>query len=339
MNRQSWRAALVGFGRMAAGYAADAAMAKHYSYAAHAQVLRDHPRLEWKVVVDPDPIARQLALSNWEVPIVVSSIDELGDAAAEIDIVVFATPPSVRLGLAQSLPGLRAVLAEKPLGEDLSSAYDFLKDCSARELMVQVNFWRRADRGLRGLANGDLTDLIGEPMVVNCLYGNGLLNNGSHMIDLVRMFFGEIEKFRIIDPGTCSVNNSILGDINPTFSLRMDSGLIVSFSSIDFRLYRENGMIIWGSDGRLDILNEGLVLRHFPTVSNRAMSGEREIANDAGADLQSTVGDALYWMYDNLLEALEMDDFRILHSPGSSALVTSRWVDEISRTVFNSLTS
>jgi predicted dehydrogenase len=339
MNRQTWRVALVGFGRMAAGYAADAAMAKYYPYAAHAQVLRDHPRLDWKVVVEPDPIARQVAISNWKVPIVVSSIDELGATAAEIDIVVFATPPSARLGILQSLPGLRAVIAEKPLGENLSSANQFLKDCSERELMVQVNFWRRADRGLRGLANGDLIDLIGEPIVVNCLYGNGLLNNGSHMIDLVRMFFGEVENFRITDPGTWSANGPIPGDINPTFSLRMDSGLIVSFSPIDFRLYRENGMIIWGSNGRLDILNEGLVLRHFPAVPNRAMTGEREIANDSCADLQSTVGYALYWMYDNLLDAIEMDDLGILHSPSSSALVTSRWVDEISRAVSYGLTS
>ena len=331
MKRQIWRAALVGFGRMGAGYAEDAVMAKYYRYAAHAQVLRDHPRLDWQVVVESDPIAREVALGRWEVPIAVSSTAELGCAAAEIDIVVLATPPSARRGILQGFPSLRAVLAEKPLGEDLSSANEFLKDCSARELLVQVNLWRRADRGLRGLAYGGMTDLIGEPMVVNCLYGNGLLNNGSHMVDLIRMFFGEVEGFRVHNPGCWSENGPIPGDINPTFAMRMHSGLIVSFAPIDFRRYRENGMIVWGREGRLDILNEGLVVRHYPIVSNRAMSGEYEILNDAGTDLQSTVGDALYWMYDNLLEALDRDDQQLLHSPSASALVTTQWVDEIFR--------
>ena len=337
MNGRSWRVALLGFGRMAAGYAEDPIMARHYPYAAHAQVLRDHPRLDWKVVVEPDPLARQTALSRWQVPVVVSSIDELGDAAVEIDIVVLATPPSVRQAIINKFPALRAVLAEKPLGTDLVSSYEFLKDCLERKLMVQVNFWRRADRCFREFADGSLADLIGEPMVVNCFYGNGLLNNGSHMVDMARMLYGEIEDFRVIDQGASCENPPIPGDINPTFSLRMSSGLIVSFAPIDFRFYRENGMIIWGSKGRLDILNEGLVLRHFPAVSNRAMSGEREIVNDGGDCLHSTVGDALYWMYDNLIEALDADDLRILHSPGSSALVTTRFVDEIFLTVSNNM--
>jgi predicted dehydrogenase len=330
MNSRIWRVALVGFGRMAAGYASDLAMAKYYRYAAHAQVLRDHPRLDWRVVIESDPIARKVALKNWGVPTVVSSVEDLGISASEIDIVVLATPPSIRLGITSRLPNLRAVLAEKPLGVNLSSAHEFHNDCSERDLMMQVNFWRRADRGLRELANGGLTDLIGEPMVVNCFYGNGLLNNGCHMVDLVRMFFGEIRTYRVIDSGALTNNGPIPGDTNPAFCLQMHSGLIVTFSPIDFRLYRENGLIIWGSNGRLDILNEGLLVRHFPAVCNRAMSGEREIANDAGTDLQSTVGDALYWMYDNLLDALELDDRQILYSSASSALETSRWVDEIS---------
>lgn len=329
MSRSKLRVALVGFGRMAAGYSADSAMAKYYRFASHAQVLQVHPRLDWRVVVDSDPVARDAARNDWSVPLAVSSLSELGSAAADIDLVVLSTPPAARLGVLGGLPGLRAVLAEKPLGESLISAEQFLAECQARSLFVQVNFWRRADALFRALAEGRLSDLVGQPMAVNCYYGNGLLNNGSHMVDMLRMLFGECSTVQVHDRGNWSVNGPIPGDINPSFALKMCSGLVVSFTPIDFRKYRENGLIIWGTDGRLEILNEGLVIRHYRSAPNRAMTGENEIANDAPVDLSSTVGVALYGVYENLLEALDADDPGLLHSPGGSAIVSARLVDDI----------
>lgn len=331
MTREKWRVGLVGFGRMAAGYSDDPAMARHYPFATHAQVLRAHPRLDWQSVVDTDDAVLDAARSRWGVQVTAPSVTELGAAAAAMDIVVFATPPSARLGILRGLPGVRAVLVEKPLGEDLASADRFLAECSGRGLMVQVNFWRRADRLLRELAGGRLEATVGRPMAVCCLYGNGLLNNGSHMVDLVRMFFGEVAGVQILDPGSWAFNGPIPGDTNPCFALRMVSGLTVHFAPIDFRAYRENGMIVWGTQGRLEILNEGLVVRSFPRTPNRAMSGEYEVANDAPAAMESTVGDALYRIFDNLVDALDHDDPARLHSPGISALQSTRWVDVIAQ--------
>jgi predicted dehydrogenase len=335
MIRSKLRVALVGFGRMAAGYSADSAMARHYKFASHAQVLQANPRLDWRVVVDNDPVALDAARKDWATPLAVSSLSELGSAAAEIDLVVLSTPPAARLGVLSGLPGLRAVLAEKPLGESLTSAQRFLSECQARSLFVQVNFWRRADTLFRALAEGRLSDMVGHPMAVNCYYGNGLLNNGSHMVDMVRMLFGECSAVQVHDRGNWLVNGPIPGDINPSFALKMTSGLVVSFTPIDFRMYRENGLIIWGTKGRLEILNEGLVIRHYRSAPNRAMTGEREIANDTPVDLSSTVGVALYGVYENLLEALDADDSGLLHSPGNSAIISSSLVDDILRAANN----
>jgi predicted dehydrogenase len=170
-------------------------------------------------------------------------------------------------------------------------------------------------------------------MAVSCFYGNGLLNNGSHMIDMVRMMFGEVASATVLERGCWSFNGPIAGDCNPCFALHMASGLTVQFAPLDFRAYRENGMIIWGTEGRLEILNEGLVVQSFPRSPNRAMSGECEIANDALTRLDSTVGDALYRMFDNLVEALDHNDPTRLHSPGVSALESTRWVHAVKQAV------
>lgn len=331
MILRKWRVALVGFGRMAEGYSTDLAMAKYYKFATHAQVLRSHSRLDWQAVVDSDTAVLEGARSRWGVPLAVTSVKELGASASEVDVVVLATPPSARQGILSGLPNLRAILVEKPLGENLLSATQFLTDCRNRNLLVQVNFWRRTDSFFRELAEGRLETMIGKPMAVTCFYGNGLLNNGSHMVDMARMLFGEVEGIQVIDPGNLLINGPILGDTNPSFALRMKTGLIVFFAPIDFRQYRENGMIIWGTVGKIDILNEGLVIRSYPAVPNRAMSGEREIANDAADVVPSTVGEALYCMYENLIEALDYNDSGILQSSGSSAMASARLVDAIAQ--------
>jgi predicted dehydrogenase len=325
MNRKTWKVALVGLGKIGMGYAEDREMAKYYRYASHAQVLVDHPRIDWQVAIEADDVTRKEVSKKWDIPILVASANKLGKMADDIDIAVIATPPSVRQEVLDGFPCLSGVLTEKPLGEDFSAAISFKTACDARKLKVQVNFWRRADQNMRYLANGGMNALVGQPMVVNCIYGNGLLNNGIHMIDLARMLFGEIKNFIILDPGCWLKNGPIPGDINPAFVLKMQTGLWINFAPINFQCYRENGIIIWGKEGRLDILNEGLVVRHYPIVNNRAMSGENEISNDTGIDLVSTVGDALYEVYDSLISALDNGNDNLLCSPIQSALLTTEW--------------
>lgn len=323
------RTALIGFGKMAHGYATDPVMARHYPYAAHAQVLRDHPAFEWYATVDPDLAAQRLASEVWGVPIVASSVSELAGAASEIEVAVVATPPNSRSGLLEGLPRLRAVLAEKPLGIDLSSATSFVVACQRRGVELQVNLWRRADERLRELADGRLVDLIGNLQVGVVFYGNGLLNNGTHMVDVVRMLFGEVAAIQRVGSRPTVGESPVDTDKSPTFALCMRDGFTVTFHPLKFRCYRENGLSLWGEHGRLDILNEGLVINRYTCIENRAMSGELEVAADAPEGLRSTVGVALYRMYDNLAEIVLKGAEN--WSSGASALDTARIVELVSR--------
>jgi len=321
-----FRTALIGFGRMASGYAQDPAMARHFRYAAHAQVLAAHPRFEWSAVIDPADAARAHAEADWRIA-AAPDIAALGERAAQVEVAVLATPPGQRATFIDQLPALRAVLVEKPLGTSLEAARAFLESCERRGILVQVNFWRRADRQFRALAGGRLRELIGTPQAVSIYYGNGLLNNGSHMIDFARMLFGEVGEARRLGAAPAFREGPIDGDSNVPFVLSMRSGLDVSFQPLRFARYRENGLIAWDEQGRFDVLNEGLTLLHYPVAANRAMSGESEVASDAPHRLDSSAGDALYAMYDNLAAVLDGRD--TLWSPGDSALESSRVVHAV----------
>jgi predicted dehydrogenase len=310
---------------MGQGYAADPVMANYYPYASHAQVLAAHPAFDWTSVIDPDPAARAAAQVDWGVANALTPDATAG--LADVEVAVIATPPDARLDLIAAMPALRAVLVEKPLGISLAASRAFLDVCAARGVAVQVNLWRRADEGFRALADGRLAELVGTPRAVSAVYGNGLLNNGTHLVDLARMLFGEVAAVQRIGVALPFVEGPIPGDDNRAFALAMGAGPTVACQPVRFAAYRENGLSIWGERGRLDILNEGLTWQVFPVAENRAMQGEREIVHDAPKPLASTVGVALYRMYDNLAAVLA--GTAAPWSDGESALRTSLVVDAI----------
>lgn len=320
---------LVGLGKMGQGYAADPEMAKYFEYATHAQVLALHPAFDWQAMVDIDDDMVTAANGSWSVRYSGRCIADLGAAAHDIELAVLATNPGLRLAMIDELPNLKAVLVEKPLGGTLAEAESFLVECERRNIMVQVNLWRRVDKLYRSLAKGKLAKLIGPVQAASCVYGNGLLNNGTHMIDFARMLFGEVEGTCLLGPAAGFIEGPLPGDRNIAFQLAFRSGLSVQFIPLRFNDFRENGLIIWGSTGRLEILNEGLVVNSYGRKPNRAMQGEWEVASDQPRPLEPMVGTALYDMFDNLALAIDADDPSMLFSPGRSAFVTSQLVDEL----------
>jgi predicted dehydrogenase len=319
------RTVLVGAGKIGLGYGADPVMAKHYPYATHAQVLRDHPAFALGAVVDRSDEALRLAREDYAVAITSNRVEDCIAWAPEV--AVLATPPSERLGFVAALPSLRAVLVEKPLGRDEKEAQRFLDECTAKGILVQVNLWRRADRVFRELAH-DLERRIGRVQGGFALYGNGLHNNGTHVVDFLRMLLGEIVSVQATGPAG-PAHGPIPGDVHVPFVLRFASGVIVQASPLDFREYRENGIDLWGTEGRLTILQEGLTIAVAPRRENRAMSGEREIASDAADLLAPSVGRAFYEMYDDLARALR--EGTPLCSPATSAMRSTAIVDAIER--------
>jgi predicted dehydrogenase len=321
------RTVLIGAGKVGAGFAADPVMARHYPYASHAQVLSDHAEFEWGAVVDRDLGVVDRVRTQWRVPHGGSTI-AVACRAYEPEVAVLATPPGERAQIIEELPSLRAVLVEKPLGTTEESSREFLKLCRTRNILVQVNLWRRADERMRDLA-ARRGALLGDVQAAFALYGNGLHNNGTHIVDLVRMVLGEITHVRSAPETLRDAHGPIPGDVHVAATLVLAGGLTVHIAALDFREYRENGIDLWGTKARLWILQEGLRMALCPRVENRAMQNEREVASDAAEYLPPTCGEAFARMYDNLAAAIRGD--AALLSPGESALRSTRVVSLIER--------
>ena len=319
------RTVLVGVGRMGSTYALDPLTQRHYRHASHAEVLAEHPTFAWEAAVDPDATALAAAQQRWGFAHAAASLADLLPRY-DPEVLVLATPPSAYRASVAACPDLKAVLCEKPMGNTLADARDLLELCRSRGILLQVNFWRRCDPFCCRLAAGELQRLIGKPVVINAFYGNGLRNNGSHVVDLCRMLFGEIAGVRALgqtppaDPAR---------DHDLACMLHFSDGAMANLQPLNFGDYREVGLDIWGETGRLEILNEGLTNRLSRRSAHRALTGAREIQVDAPEILPSTVGEALWQVYANLAAALLQG--ADLFSPGTSALQTAAVIEAIQR--------
>lgn len=321
---------LVGFGSVAVGIGEDKKMAEYIHYQTHAQVLNDHPDFVWNAVVDPNKDAQKLAKEKWSIPIVCDSIQSL-PPSYEPDVVVITTRPDVRMEIIESLAIKKGILVEKPLGYNLEDSKKFVSICNEKDIKVQVNLFRRADKTNHNLLDNFLDENIGEIQAGFSIYGNGLLNNGIHIIDLVRMLFGEIKSVQSMGNAIPANDSVVKNDVNVAFTMQLNNDINFFASPLDFKKYRDVMLDIWGTKGRLEIFQEGLFLRCSPLKEHRALENTNEVAIDESFELKSYCGEAYYEIYENFSAALngECD----LYSDMKNALNTEIVVDAILQSV------
>ena len=296
-----WRTLLVGFGRVADTLGADRRMRAWFRHASHAQVLSAHPAFRWEAVIDPAPEALERARTKYGIQRLWSDVEAI-DSNWRPDVAVIATPPNERLAVVRRLPPLRAVLVEKPLAQSGSEAVAFLEACSDIGAVSQVNYLRRADSHLQALAAGGLAEAIGTPQAVFAVYGGGLFNIASHMVDLVRMLVGEVRAVRSLGPMKPISGDKKDADV--PFALYLENGVLVTAQVADPAFYREAGLDIWGTAGRLALMQEGLGIYRYHRTAHRGLDDAFEIDSGSAEISPPTLGEALYRMYDNLADVL-----------------------------------
>ena len=324
---------LIGFGKIANAYKYDVAMSKYYEYSTHHKVLQDNPKLSLVGVVDKNPCVQVEVAKIGDNIQFFQSIHEEQINKLNIDIVVVCSDHFNRIEILKKFPYVKGFLIEKPLAsssQELSSLDNYL---SGTNIPIQVNLWRRSDIFFRSLIDkAILSKLVGEILHVNVVYGNGVLNNGIHMLDFVLMLLDDPINFNLI--GKPKVyqyfQKAILNDKNISFHIEIENKVIANFNAINFLCFRENAIELWGTKGNLRIFNEGLTIQHLNLETNRAMQGEKEIAFDYPKRIKSTVGSALYNVYENFISVVEGSNQKNdLNSGYESALISERFIHNL----------
>jgi predicted dehydrogenase len=133
------------------------------------------------------PAIRALAAPGY------SSIAELLDHSHP-EIVVVATPPQIRRSVVEQVadfPGIRAIVIEKPLALSLADGQAMAEACASRGILGVVGHQLRHAPEFIALKQAIAAGQIGElEFLRGVCYGN-LLNQGVHLIDLMRWLAGD----------------------------------------------------------------------------------------------------------------------------------------------------
>ena len=193
----------------------------------------------------------------------------------EFDIVSISTPTELHRDVCVSAArcGTRAIFCEKPIATSLKEAEDMIEACRENGVKLAVNHTRRWDNSFSAVKSMLDRNIIGGVNLVTAFSTAGLLNGGTHLFDLLRQYFGDVERVR----GSIIPDES--DDPGGRGSIKFKNG-VVSFIDSSFRDFVLFGANIYGEDGVLEVggrIRGKEVFKLFRTKKSKSEGGIKEL--------------------------------------------------------------
>lgn len=186
--------------------------------------------------------------------------------------------------------GVRAVFCEKPIADTLAEADEIIRLCEENGVVLLVDHQRRFDplhQAVRRLVRYEL----GRVQQATCYYTAGILNTGTHLIDLLRFLFGDLDWVA----GRHTPPDDGRHDPNVDGWVAFKSGLVASVQGCDAAAYNIFETVILSEHGRVTLTGGGLTARFERVVESGRFGGYRELQP---APLPFTVGNSGEFMLD-----------------------------------------
>jgi predicted dehydrogenase len=249
-NNQKFETVIIGAGAVAGGY--DNPESSEVVTHAHGYVA--HPKTNLKGFFDVDFSRAIDAAKKWGTE-AFDNFEKMMESVKP-DIVSICSPDETHFEMLKKVLKYKPkiVISEKPLTLDLDETKDILKQYEDARISILVNYRRRFDETVQQIKEKLERGEFGKVLSASAIYGKGLLHSGSHMIDLSRYLFGEIESvqalFQRID----------YKESDPTISgfLKFEKCPALHLIVGDEKSYSIFELDIFCEKGRIRFLNEGL---------------------------------------------------------------------------------
>ena len=116
------------------------------------------------------------------------------------EIIYICVPDDMHLGILKMVLDYKpkAVICEKPLATDIEAAKLIVQKYKKNKISLVVNYTRRFDPVIQRIKSDILKRKYGTFINASVIYTKGILHNGSHAIDLLRYFFGEVASCEVL---------------------------------------------------------------------------------------------------------------------------------------------
>jgi predicted dehydrogenase len=170
--------------------------------------------------------------------------------------------------------GVKAIFCEKPIADTLRNADQMLKLCNEKGVILQIGHQRRFDQFHQEVRNLLQNGSLGRIQQVTFYYTAGIGNSGSHMFDLLRFLFGDVEWVRAVYSQNLSPNPN---DPNIDGIIKFKSGHIGTIQACDVKEFQMFEMDCLGTKGRLNLTHAGFGLDYYTVAESNLFSGYKEI--------------------------------------------------------------
>ncbi|QNM98496.1 Gfo/Idh/MocA family protein [Chitinimonas koreensis] len=264
-------AAVIGCGRIGAGFAAASA---RVGVASHAAAYAATAGVQLVGLSDPSAPARGEAAARFGVPAWADHREML--AAVRPALVSVASPDATHAQvLAEVLdaPGVRGVLAEKPLAATPAEAAALVAQARARGVVLAVNYGRRYSAPMQALAARLRGGEFGRLRALTGHYTKGVAHNGSHWFDWARLLAGEIARVQAFDDGMPAFE----GDPTPSLRLEFAGGCGGWLQALSFEDYAPFELDLLTERARLRFGESGHVVEISATGASPDYPGYRQL--------------------------------------------------------------
>jgi predicted dehydrogenase len=269
------RVLVVGCGNIAGGF--DEARAAGAWPLTHAGAYARHGGFRLAACVEPDMVRRQAFMARWSVGRGHADLGDLGDDTA-FDVISICSPTAVHGTQLEQVLRLRPrlVFCEKPVTRSASATLDWVEAFEQAGIAFAVNHTRRWAPDIVRLKDELAAGRFGAIRSIVGHYNKGILNNGSHMIDLCRDLFGPL---RALWAGE-AVDDFWPDDPTIAAMLATQAGVPVSLvpsHAADYALFE---LEIVAERGMLAMEQAGLAWRWREAAPSRQFAGYRGVAED-----------------------------------------------------------
>ena len=320
----SWRTLVVGLGQIGMGY--DLNHDPDQFILTHARAFQMHPDFELVGGVDGDSARVSLFEAKYSRPGYLNLEAALINLNPEV--VVISTTTNQHAPIVKSVLNLtqpEAILCEKPLAYDLDEAQQIVTDCTSKGVKLYVNYMRRSDRGVNDVKERIANQSIAQPIKGVTWYSKGILNNGSHFLNLLEYWLGKPTDFKLVDRGR------LWNEVDPEPDIRVDFELgTVVFLASQEENYSHYTVELVASNGRLRYDRGGSRITWQGTVADSCHEGYTTLS-PVTEKIVSSLDKIQWYVVDQLSIILrgQMTQQTTRICSGKEALKTQEFLSEI----------
>jgi len=239
----------------------------------HAGAYSQHIGFSITGCVEPDSNKRSKFVSDWSIPKQAASIKELDSKPTDYDVISICSPTQYHIENIEEAITLspKIIFCEKPLGIE-KNTNEFIKKILNSGINLVVNYSRRWDPDLAQIILDLEHGKWGRIRSVVGFYNKGIVNNGSHLIDLLLNIFQDLDLIAV----TCAVID--YHETDPTVAALLkvpNSNISVYLCPANARDYAYFELEIICELGVIRMENGGLNWRYYKVYDNKTFTGYR----------------------------------------------------------------